>query len=689
MANYFCGGTLNYPYVAIPTVYQTGNMGLVSNEYLVNDRTQTKTLDCQRYSFKLHGMIFHFIDTPGINDTRSSPQSDRNVAKTLSYIENLKALRALILILNGAVARTTINIKNVLSIYRDRLPNAIDSNIIIVLTNCEQHTVNFRPSSLNLSEKCSVFYMQNSAFATNPNTWSHRAMDVLRRDFTSSMRTIDSILKKLLSLRATSTNVFRDLNDDRHEIKEQLCQTRTTISDLQIVEDELTIFESSAHSQSINPERFPKFMRERMIPQNRRIPTPYYNTICFDCQTTCHEMCSSDEVPKSSFNNLLRCSVINQNGWCLRCPNKCSDLVHFHGQFIIKKTMFSLAMIVENIRQRNLQTKNGQEAVDSKYNDLQTVKKLLEYELRQQYEQVKVSIISLQHTCKDSNVTTILCRFVELLEKDVFYLKSSSVIIKSREFIANLQQLCVASERSRNHQPTLQFRTAGDRMARSPVICTSPKSDAGMISTKTRTNGELHDQNVDERSSRKTLYLPLPNHRSTLLIKENSYNEDSDDSHDAHNNEQKTKYQEPFVPSTSTKHKEKLVSQQDTTYDQSGIRHKLERENLDMLPTNKLVRLRDSDMDDFDINEIREILKRRCDGESTGYLSTNEQLILCEEYAKHEWENFRDLRHLSRQLLDEINEITDGDPFRINLVPIEKRLLLSAVKLVIKRGFPC
>jgi hypothetical protein len=650
---------LHRPHVVIPTTYSSATMNYDYNEHSVRDRTTSKTVDCQRYLFELDGLRIHFIDTPGINDTGGLLQDAQNVEKVFSYIENISELTALILILNGAVARVTINIQNVLATYRDRLPDAIYSNIIIVLTNCEEHTVNFSPSNVNLGEHCSVFHMQNSAFSSDSRTWSSDGFTALQRQFVSSMKTMDRIFGKLLSLEPTSTKLFQEMNDDRNRIKQQLHRARITILDLQNLEDELVAFELSADIHAANAGKFQNFIRTRNIMQTREIPTPYHNTRCFYCDTVCHRNCLLKEVRQHNSQALYHCSAMDSRGHCQNCPNHCPASSHFHARYITEKCMTSVNDIVESMQQRYFQAREGKKAADSKCNDLQTSKKFLESELRLQYKEVYSSIHGLQKACKELNITAILFQFIELLEKDASRLKSPSVVQKSHEFIGNLKQICHNSEQSNNKQQTPQLMSHERRPSKQTMLYGKSKGEEGLEPTN-----KLNDEES--------------NHQNGTEFRTHVYQNVDDHIH-------KTGDQEVSIDTKSTEHKERLQLQQHTTDERFLLKLKIERENLDMLPYQKLIQLLNSSMSDHDIDEIKQELQRRSSGESIGFLTRDEQLVLCEQYAKHQQMKYTDLIQISATLIKETEQLTSDDQLKYSLIPVEKRLQLSAINLLIKR----
>ncbi|CAF4358929.1 unnamed protein product, partial [Rotaria sordida] len=145
---------------------------MVSNENAIGDNTKSKTKKCQKYVFVAKEQTYVFIDTPGIGDTGGIQQDNENLAHMFETIQELHDITAILLFLNGAQGRHTTNVKSVLTRLEDRLPNNILDNVIVILTNCRSHSVNFEPEKIGLTTKATVFYMQNSAFSSHPKTWA-------------------------------------------------------------------------------------------------------------------------------------------------------------------------------------------------------------------------------------------------------------------------------------------------------------------------------------------------------------------------------------------------------------------------------------------------------------------------------------------------------------------------------------
>jgi hypothetical protein len=243
--------------VAIPTRHLKANMNAVLPQHHENDLedgTKSKTSRCTRYTFVVEQVHFNFFDTPGINDTGGYLSDNENVDRIFECIETLQHLTALVLVLNGTQARLTVNIRNVLERFRDRIPDVLYTNMIVILTNCASHTVNF--GSVKLLSHAPIFHMQNSAFSSDAQLWTSQTRDILQRDWNISMQTMNELVKNLLILNPVSTDALTTMNDDRNAIRSILHESRLMIMELQHIEDELAALEQATNIYSANIEKY-------------------------------------------------------------------------------------------------------------------------------------------------------------------------------------------------------------------------------------------------------------------------------------------------------------------------------------------------------------------------------------------------------------------------------------------------
>lgn len=224
------------------------------HESFLDDVTRCKTSQCTKYQFQVEQVYFNFYDTPGINDSGGYLADNETLNKIFECIESFEYLTALVLVLNGTQARLTVNIKNILERFHDRIPNVFYSNMILILTNCNSHTVNFE--SISFLNHPPMFYMQNSAFSSDPQIWTERTIEILQRDWNISIQTMNDFIKTLVLLTPISTKSLLDLNNDRHTIRSILHESRLMIMELQHIEDELITLEQASNIYLENIEKY-------------------------------------------------------------------------------------------------------------------------------------------------------------------------------------------------------------------------------------------------------------------------------------------------------------------------------------------------------------------------------------------------------------------------------------------------
>jgi hypothetical protein len=98
--------------------------------------------------------------------------------------------------------------------------------------------------------------MQNSAFSSDPQTWSEHTYEILQRDWNISIQTMNEFIETLLLLTPISTESLSDINNDRNVIRSVLHESRLMIMELQHIEDELTALEEASHIYSANIEKY-------------------------------------------------------------------------------------------------------------------------------------------------------------------------------------------------------------------------------------------------------------------------------------------------------------------------------------------------------------------------------------------------------------------------------------------------
>jgi len=124
ITNYFKNGSIDNLKVAIPTKYLSSTEGYQHTENNTKNISMSQTDSCTTYVFEKNGIKYNFIDTPGLNDTRSSQQDEANMKKILDTAQATSDLAAVLLIVNGTQSRLTPAMENILVTLRGAVPDS-------------------------------------------------------------------------------------------------------------------------------------------------------------------------------------------------------------------------------------------------------------------------------------------------------------------------------------------------------------------------------------------------------------------------------------------------------------------------------------------------------------------------------------------------------------------------------------
>ncbi|CAF2727785.1 unnamed protein product [Rotaria sp. Silwood2] len=637
LTNLFYDGSLTNLKIAIPTRYLKSNMSSIMSEHhenFLDDITRCKTSQCTKYQFKIQQVYFNFFDTPGINDTGGYLVDNENLNKIFECIQSFEYLTALVLVLNGTQARLTINIKNVLERFHDRVPDIFYSNIILILTNCTSHTVNFE--SIKFLNHPPMFYMQNSAFSSDPQTWSEQTLEILRHDWNISIRTMNDFIKTLVLLTPISTKSLLDINNDRNIIRSVLHESRLIIMELQQIEDELFALEQASNIYSENIEKYTieNDTQPQTILVNEITTTPYHNTICLQCNIVCHERCSLNEATKVGEHVFRHCKAMD-NGRCTVCPGRCSCEMHYHDRRLIKSVPRTLKLAISSLSNKYTEAEENKAACEIKCKTVQETKRLIEQLLQEQCNKVHDACIRVQSNCEGFNIAEELYTFVSLLKNDLNKLRSPTVIHKAKKFIEKLEILANDSTlmvSRRSHPNATKKKTRTSKKRNQSQVTSTIQSDDLMI--------------IDQPYTSTLVTQIDDNPTEVLLFEDNLFN--------------------------------RIQSSQQPTSNFSSSR------KYSRYTTEQLIDLTRQSMEKNIL--VAKELNRRCETASIGYLSATQLLTLCEYYASCRLLRPDELTRLYSQLQLEMQQSNNSDLSENFPAPVDKLLYLTAIKLCLENA---
>mgnify|MGYP001072520788 FL=1 len=623
------------------------------SEHSVKNVTESQTSICNCYTFQLETVSFHFIDTPGIGDTTGVLQDIRNLDNIFNYIEKFSQIDSFILVLNGATTRFNSNITHVLNSMKERLPDSLYSNMLIILTNCYNYTVNFQPNVIGLANKCPVFCMQNSAFSSDPKRWPRKTQERFENEFRSSMKIINSIIQELCKLDSQSTSIFKRMTDDRNVLKRELHHARLAFMDLQRLEDELASISLTADIHAANMDKFRNYLQRRKIRQFIRYETPYYNTTCSKCNMVCHEKCQLDEMPAVGNKKFYHCLAM-ETGVCNVCPNRCKAKDHYHDRWIVVAEESTVEEVVISIEKRYREAEKGRSNAYTKCKDINEAKQMIENELQKQYNKIEETIINLQANCSGFNVTSELSDFIADVKRDISGLQSKSTIDKANLFITSLEELWNNFQRNSSMNYNQHEKPITDAVASPTSDKSSDTINAPPKITIRESAGLYSQQNSDETSSPKVTY-------------DNEIKEMDVDTEERVNNQLVS-----CVNQTSDQRQMLSITSSNTNVENKPDQFKL-------CTLDELIQASRQN----ESKELRKELNNRCLGKSVGLLTSNELFQLCEQYTDLRSKDVQELILIRDKISEEIDEETDHDPFNIVKTNRVKLLRLAAINLLL------
>ena len=138
-----------------------------------------------------------------------------------------------------------------------------------------------------------------------------------------------SFMRYLKKTESQSLTLTRDVLNERSQLEKALDgieqNIKLGINKLEKLKNEEQVLVE--HQKDIDKNRDFEYEDIEQTIEDEPMPSGLYATNCAACNVTCHDSCdiSSDELGK--------CSVMDQRGYCTRCPGKCLWICHLSSLF--------------------------------------------------------------------------------------------------------------------------------------------------------------------------------------------------------------------------------------------------------------------------------------------------------------------------------------------------------------------
>lgn len=331
------------------------------------DVSRSQTDDCTVYQFIQDDVLYKFIDTPGLNDTRYYEQDEKNLTKILAKAKDTHDLVGVLLIINGTQGRMTPAMESIVLSLRGNIPDNVMQNFLVILSKCDKDRTSFQRSTLatiapNI-QKESIFYMDNSAFVAKPRdpqtTRNERERarlenerKKLESDWKKSLKTCRKVVNLISTLSYLPVNEFKEVSDHRFRIRALLHAVKLEMKKYQDVLEQLEVLQLRVKDLDENEAKFKNYTRQEITKVKIKHKTPYHNTVCSQCDFVCHQRCGLNEVPDKGSNHFMHCAAIDGAGNCRQCPRKCSHYEHYHAKHIFSEVEQPVETILYDMKEQ-------------------------------------------------------------------------------------------------------------------------------------------------------------------------------------------------------------------------------------------------------------------------------------------------------------------------------------------------
>lgn len=402
IANYFLDGSLDDLKIAIPMKHHKQNIpGFpIHSEQDIHDKTKSKTEKCTLYNFTYNGKQYGFIDVPGLSDTNGVHKDIEHIENIMTTAESIGSIAAIVLVINGTVARVTSNLKNAIDRMKSAVPDVLLSNLVVVFTNCSVDTVNFELSVLKpwtIPEE-NIFYMDNNALRVPKKDWynNQEKKERLISQWKTSMEVIEQMIAQIDQFGNVASNAFGEMRKLGHLLTQQLNECQMLIEQLYTTQkhyhDSLKALDQATVGINANSNYSKKVTKEEIV----LIHTPYWNVVCRSCNRggeCCHD-CKAIAVKFCGKFHYTECTIC-----------KCSLDFHYFEKYKPRKKCEVLVEINDCMKQLYDKHVQAKARIEDELPKLRAKIESLKQSFDTQVQKIQNSCRSLRKLRSQSNFT--------------------------------------------------------------------------------------------------------------------------------------------------------------------------------------------------------------------------------------------------------------------------------------------
>lgn len=444
LTNYFLGGSLQKLRIAIPNKHHPNPTEKWKfSEANLNDSTKSKTEECNEYDFTQDDCCFNFIDTPGLSDTEGINRDDQHLEKIMDAAEKSGTLAAIIIVINGTVARATANLKNTLTRLKGTVPDVLLDNLMVVLTNCTPSSANFDLQQLEpwVVPEANVFYMNNSALSKPKEQWesNERMFRGLRNDWEDSMAEIKNLVKRVKELGNKATNAFKEMREKRNKIRLELHKILNEVKKLQSLHDELGSLQIAEQNATVDMGKYSNFIKHKEVEYTEMVPDVCTNVICSSHSTIC---CTDTGLSLLEPGKSIKTLLFTVHSYLAECSTcKCSHDKHYTAMEKPEKRTETVEDILHDVKALYDQHSDKKDEIQTKMSDVNKDIALLKKVLDAKEAEIEKCCEQLKKLCSQFNFVNELRGIVDVMKADAQTLTNMDARADADARIVNIEFL--------------------------------------------------------------------------------------------------------------------------------------------------------------------------------------------------------------------------------------------------------
>jgi len=378
------------------------------------------------YYFELiHDQICYkltFMDTPGLGDSRGLDQDDKNITNILDTISKTPELNAIVVMVNGSDPRGNTRIKYIITRLMGILPNAVQNNIVVLLSNvATEPNLNMQKLMIDLGmpklSNENVFYFDNPIFSIDFSKYNTKQLEKYDNIFLELEDKLAQFLQHTSQKRMEKTTEFRQIKEKRDLLKDQMAIIKINIKDLQEEKEKTENFISELESlKDLKKAKELIKIGKQSQSTYEQIPTPYHNTRCQQCNSNCHENCGLEETTNTGSLSFLQCLAFKKNVICNICHHHYN--YHVHLRSLWKPVQKVIDILKPEVLADIERICGDEKRKTNLINELKTKIDNLEKEINSKKFEIKLICENLKIICSNFNYRQEVEYIVKMAEEE-------------------------------------------------------------------------------------------------------------------------------------------------------------------------------------------------------------------------------------------------------------------------------